>query len=166
MYCGHNEPIQDLLSDTANQTLQDHQMNVYKETLQSPTPMICGWLLGAEPRTFNCKHFTDLLNSLPKFEKLPVACKKQALKKSKTEKLEYGEGTMAIVILCSSSYRDPTNVAMKATFNRKTAKAISERPDGANFKYIEYYADTKSKAATRKQLDSAGVAMIKQKKCI
>ena len=164
MYCGHNEPIQDLLSDTAIQTLQDHQMNVYKETLQSPTPMICGWLLGAEPRTFNCKHFTDLLNSLPKFEKLPVACKKQALKKSKTEKLEYGEGTMAIVILCSSSYRDPTNVAMKATFNRKTAKAISERPDGANFKYIEYYADTKSKAATRKQLDSAGVAMIKQKK--
>ena len=71
---------------------------------------------------------------------------------------------MAIAILCNSSYRDATNLALKATFNRKTAKAISERPDGANFKYMEYYADTKSKAGTRKQLSTAALAMLKQKK--
>lgn len=164
LYCGHNESYQDIFSDTAIQTLQDHQMNVNKEILQSPTPMVCGWFLGAEPRTFNCDQFTDLLNSLPKFENLPVACKKQTLKKSKSEKIEWGEGTFAITILCSSTYRDATNIAMKATFNRKTAKAISERPDGANYKYMEYYADTKSKAGTRKQLATAASAIIKQKK--
>jgi hypothetical protein len=41
---------------------------------------------------------------------------------------------------------------MKATFNRSTPQAIAERPDGLNFKYIEYFAEAKSKTATHKQL--------------
>jgi hypothetical protein len=41
---------------------------------------------------------------------------------------------------------------MKATFNRSTPHVIAERRDGLNFKYIEYFAEAKSKTATHKQL--------------
>jgi hypothetical protein len=50
-----------------------------------------------------------------------------------------------IVILCDGEFLKETNIAMKATFNRSSTKAIAERPDGLNFKYIEYYAEPKSK---------------------
>ena len=161
-YCSHNEPPSDLISDTVCQAFQDLQMNIYTETLQAAISMTCGWLLGAETKSFNYDHFTDLLNSLPKFAKLPVACKKRTLKTTKGEVTRHGEGLSAIAILCNAGYRNETNIALKATFNRSTAKANSERPDGTSFKYIEYYADSKSKTGTHDQLKLAKKAMVKQ----
>jgi hypothetical protein len=51
---------------------------------------------------------------------------------------------------------------MKATFNRSTPQAIAERPDGLNFKYIEYFAEVKSKTTTHKQLTNTKKAKYKQ----
>jgi hypothetical protein len=51
---------------------------------------------------------------------------------------------------------------MKATFNRSFTKAIAERPDGLNFKYIEYYAEPKSKTPTHKQAAQTMKARQKQ----
>jgi hypothetical protein len=56
-----------------------------------------------------------------------------------------------IVILCDGEFLKETNIAMKATFNRTSTKAIAERPDRLNFKYIEYYAEPKSKRPTHKR---------------
>jgi hypothetical protein len=54
-------------------------------------------------------------------------------------------------------------IAMKATFNISTPQAIAERPDGLNFKYIEYFAETKSKTATHKQLKDTKKQIINNK---
>jgi hypothetical protein len=51
---------------------------------------------------------------------------------------------------------------MKATFNRSTPQAITERPDGLNFKHIEYFAEAESKTATHKQLTNTKIAKYKQ----
>jgi hypothetical protein len=51
---------------------------------------------------------------------------------------------------------------MKATFDRSTPQAIAERPDGLNFKYIEYFAEAKSKTGTHKQLTTTKKANYKQ----
>jgi hypothetical protein len=113
-------------------------MNIYTEALQAAFSMVCGWLLGADTQSYNCDHFTELLRSLPKFANLPVACRKWVIKMEKGESIHPGEGTQGIVILCNADYLTETNIAMKATFNRSTRQTIAERPDGLNFKYIEY----------------------------
>jgi hypothetical protein len=162
VYCGHSDPHTDFLSDTVRQAFQDHQMNIYPETLQAAVPMVCGWLLGADAKSFNCEQFTDLLNSLKKFEKLPVACRKRVLKMTRTEEIAERTGIQGVVILCNADYRTESNVALKATFNRSSPKAIANRPDGTNFKYIEYYADPKSKTPTNAQLRLTRKARVKQ----
>jgi hypothetical protein len=53
---------------------------------------------------------------------------------------------------------------MKETFSRSSPKAITERPDGLNFKYIEYYAEIKSKSPTHKQAAQTIKAWAKQAK--
>lgn len=162
LYCGHSLPHLDL-TDTVKQAFQDHQMNIYTETLQAASSMVCGWLLGADARTFNCEQFTDLLNSLPKFAKLPVACKKRILRLTKEEDIPKETGTQGVIILCNADYRTQSNIALKATFNRSTTKAIADRPDGTNFKYVEYYADKESKTPTNKQFTLTAKARMKQK---
>jgi hypothetical protein len=139
-------------------------MKIYPEALQAAFSMVCGWLLGADAQSFNCDHFTELLKSLPKFAHLPVACRKRVIKMDKGESIHPGEGTQGIVILCNADYLTETNIAMKATFNRSTPQAIAERPDGYNFKYIEYFAEAKSKTATHKQLKTTIKAKFKQNK--
>jgi hypothetical protein len=69
-----------------------------------------------------------------------------------------------IVILCDGEFLKETNIATKATFNRSSAKAIAERPDGLNFKYIKYYAEPKSKTPTQKQAAQTMKARVKQTK--
>jgi hypothetical protein len=127
-------------------------MNLWPETLQDASSMVCGWLLGADTKTFDCVHLTELLQTLPKFANLPVACRKHILKLDMTEKFaDPKTAPQGIVILCDGEFLTETNIAMKATFNRSSTKAIAERPDGLNFKYIEYYAEPKSKSPTHKQ---------------
>jgi hypothetical protein len=152
LYCGHTDGHSVLISDTIRQTFQDNQMNIYPETLQAAFAMVCGWLIGADTQSFNCDHFTELLRSLPKFVRPPGSLQKTGLKMEKGESIHPGEGTQGIVILCNTDYLTETNIAMKATFNRSTPQAIAESPDGLNFKYIEYFAEAKSKTATHKQL--------------
>jgi hypothetical protein len=114
--------------------------------------MVCGWLLGADTNSFDCDHLTELLRSLPKFENLLVACRRRILKTDITEVIaDKKTATQGIVILCDGGFITETNIAMKATFDRSSPKAIAERPDGLNFKYIKYYAEVKSKSPTHKQ---------------
>ena len=87
---------------------------------------------------------------------------KKTLKTTEGEVIPQGEGVSGIIILCNADYCNETNIALKATFNRSTPKAILERPDGANFKYIKYYADSKSKTGTHEQFKLAKKAMVKQ----
>jgi hypothetical protein len=137
-------------------------MKIYPEALQAAFSMVCGWLLGADAQSFNCDHFTELLKSLPKFANLPVACRKRVIKMEKGESIHPGEGTQGTVILCNADYLTETNIAMEATFNRSTPQDIAERPDGYNFRYIEYFAEAKSKTATHKQLTNTKKAKYKQ----
>jgi hypothetical protein len=109
--------------------------------------MICGWLLGADTQTFDCVHLTELLRTLPKFANLPVAGRKHIVKLRITEKFpDPKTAPQGIVLLCDGEFLKETNIAMKATFNRSSTKAIAEQPDGLNFKYIEYYTEPKSKS--------------------
>ena len=167
IYCGHNDPHTVLVSDLVRQTLQSSQMNLYAEALQATTSRVCGWLLGADTKSFNCDHFTELLRSLPKFQKLPVASRRRMLKmKSEDVLLDRTDPNTVygIVILCDGNFLKETNIAMKATFNRSSPKAIADRPDGLNFKYIEYYGEAKSKSPTHKQAVQITKAKAKQKK--
>jgi hypothetical protein len=90
--------------------------------------MVCGWLLGTGTKSFNCDHFTELIQSLPKFENLPVASKKRILKMDKSEEIDHNNTVHGIVILCDRDYLAETNIAMKATFNRSSPQAIADRP--------------------------------------
>jgi hypothetical protein len=111
--------------------------------------MVCGWLLAADTNNFDCDQLTELVRTLPKFANLPVACRKRILKLGITEKIaDTKNTTQGIVILCGGEFLTETNIAMKLTFNRSSTKAIAERPDGLNFKYIEYYVEVKSKSRT------------------
>jgi 3-dehydroquinate dehydratase len=157
---------------TLSPTLGHNQTNLSRqpdENLRRSSPssllsMVCGWLLGADAQSFNCDHFTELLKSLPKFANLPVACRKRVMEMEKEEYIHPGEGTQGIAILCNADYLTETNIAMKATFNRSTPQAIAQRPDGYNFKNIEYFAEAKSKTATHKQLTTTKKAKFKQNK--
>jgi hypothetical protein len=96
--------------------------------------------------TLDCVHLTELLRTLPKFANLPVACRKRIVKLRISEKFpDPKTAPQGIVILCNGEFLKETNITMIATFNRSSTKAIAERPDGLNFKYIEYYAEPKSK---------------------
>jgi hypothetical protein len=140
-------------------------MNLWSETLQAASSMVCGWLLGADTQTFDCVHLTELLRMLPKFANLPVACRKLIVKLRISETFpDPKTAPQGIVILCDGQFLKETNIAMKATFNRSSTKAIAERPDGLNFKYIEYYAEPKSKNPTHKQAAQTMKARLKQTK--
>jgi hypothetical protein len=76
IYCGHNDSHVILVSDLVQKNLHDNQINLWPETLQAASSMVCGWLLGAGTNTFDCDHLTELLRTLPKFANLPVACRK------------------------------------------------------------------------------------------
>jgi len=159
---GHNVPLDELVSDTVKNLFTNVQMSFYSETLQAAFPVVCGWLLGADPISFNSDHFTALLRSLPKFAILPVACRKRKLKMTKNERIDPEGGVDAIVILCDGNYLAASNLALKATFNRSTPAAIADRPDGLNFKYIEYFAEPSSRQPTNSQLNQTMKAKIKQ----
>jgi hypothetical protein len=152
IYCGHNDPQVILVLDLVRQNLHNNQMNLWLETLQAASSMVCRWLLGADTKTFDCDHLTELLRTLPKFANLPVACRKRIVKLNITEKFANPKtAPQGIVILCDGEFLTETNIAIKATFNRSSTKAIAEQLDGLNFKYIEYYAELKSKIPTHKQ---------------
>ena len=159
---GHNVPLDELVSDTVKNHFTNVQMSFYSETLQAAFPVVCGWLLGADPMSFNSDHFTALLRSLPKFAILPVACRRRKLKMTKNERIDPEGGVDAIVILCDGNYLAASNLALKATFNRSTPAAIADRPDGLNFKYIEYFAEPSSRQPTNTQLNQTMKAKIKQ----
>jgi hypothetical protein len=164
IYCGHNDLHIILVSDIVK-NLHDNQMNLWPETLQAASSMVFGWLLGADTKTFDCDHLTELLRTLPKFANLPVACRKGIVKLNITEKFaDRKTAPQGIVILCDGEFLAETNIAMKATFNRSSTKAIAERPDGLHFKYIEYYAEPKSKSPTHKQAAQTLKARVKQTK--
>jgi hypothetical protein len=84
----------------------------------------------------------------------------------KGESIHPGEGIQGIVILCNSDYLTETNIAMEATFSRSTPQAIAQRPDGYNFKYIEYSAEAKSKTATHKQLTTTKKSKVQTKQIL
>jgi hypothetical protein len=165
IYCRHNNPHVILVSDLVRQTLQDNQMSLWPETLQVASSMVCGWLLGADTNSFGCDHLTEVLQSLPKFENLPVACRRRILKTDIIEVIaDKKTATQGIVILCDGDFLTETNIAMEATLNRSSPKAIAECPDGLNFKYIEYYAEVKSKSPNHKQAVPTIKARAKQAK--
>jgi hypothetical protein len=138
IYCGHNDPHVNLVSDLVKKNLLDNQMNLWPETLQAASSMVCGWLLGANTKTFDCVHLTELLRTLPKFANLPVACRKCIVKLRISETFQDPKtAARGIVILCDGEFLKETNITMEATFNRSSTKAIAE--------YIEYYAEPKSK---------------------
>jgi hypothetical protein len=61
IYCGHNDPHVILVLDIVQKNLHDNQLNLWPETLQAASSMVCGWLLGADTKTFDCDHLTELL---------------------------------------------------------------------------------------------------------
>jgi hypothetical protein len=61
IYCGHNDPHVILVSDLVKRNLHDNQMNLWPETLQAASSMVCGWLLGANTKTFDYDHLTGQL---------------------------------------------------------------------------------------------------------
>jgi hypothetical protein len=102
---------------------------------------------------------------LPKFANLLVACRKRIVKLRISETfLDPKTAPQGIVILCDGEFLKETNIAMKATFNRSSTKAIVERPDGLNFKYIDYYAEPRSKTPTHKQAAQTMKTRVKQTK--
>ena len=107
---GHDVIILDckaILSD-----FTDVKMFFQRNPLKSPEPYICGWLIGCHVQTFNCAHFTKLLQGHPKLAKIPICCKKRPIKLKKDDKPVWNDSKFITAITNDCSFKQ-AHIAIK-----------------------------------------------------
>ena len=138
-YIGHDVSVSSLLS-TAELKLDSRDITFTMDTIQAPSTVICGFLVGTH-RSFDLQHYSALLNSVPSLANHPVALSTKSLKLYYQETVPKGREVYAVHVLCDASKRTATNLLLKALYNRKKAKDIAQLPEGKMFKYAPYYAN-------------------------
>ena len=135
-FIGHEVLASTILS-TATPKLDSRDSMLKIDPIQAPSTTICGWLLGTH-RSFDLLHYSEILNSIPRFADHPVALSSRLLKVYSTEKIRKGNEVYAVHLLCDATKRTSTNLLLKAQYNRLNPRDLASLPDGKIFRYITY----------------------------
>ena len=145
MVLGHEVPFDQLLTDDFRTVLSENRIELTKNLLQWNTSCTVGWLLGAHVDTFDCRYMSSVLQCHPRFAGKPIACALRPLKmfdEKEQKDLPYREQKKVVVILTSTelSTRRAVTANCISVWNKQDEKHVKLRPDGTNFKFIEWLA--------------------------
>ena len=139
-FIGHDLPADSLIS-SADPKMGSRHFLFKRDAIQAPSTTTCGFLVGTH-KSFDLKHYTALLNSVPSLANHPVALSNKVLKTHYKEEVPRGKEVFAVHISCDASKRTATNILLKALYNRRSAKDLDQLPDGKLFKYVPYQANS------------------------
>jgi hypothetical protein len=145
MVLGHEIPFEQLLTNEVRTVLSENRINMTKNILQCNTSCIVGWLLGVHVDTFDCLYMSSVLQCHPRFAGKPIACALKPLKMfddNEQKGLSYREQKKVVVIMTSVDPKTCRAVTANcfSVWNKQTEKHVKLRPDGTNFKFIEWLA--------------------------
>ena len=165
---GHDSPFEIINNSNFQDKLVSQNIAVYKNDLQCNSQIIVGWLLTAHTATLNYREYTKLLQQHPLLLGREIQCMEKVHRKHPNEpyKKKGDPGAIMVAALVTDRNkvtRSKVRKACRQIFNTQTPEMAALRPGGANFRFIDWYADNDSTPPNAIKTKFAAQALTAQK---